>query len=293
MNAMALLYGAGPILIALPLSVLAAWAVWSLLPVPAPVRSLERVLEEGREEEPSPLQAFARPFRPLAALLPADPRLAADLRLLQALGRMRGWRPEDLAAARAGLLLAGLSFLVLGPRAIFIALPLAAAGYLFPRNHVAGEAEKIRRQLFRETPDAAETLAFLVSLGLPVDEALRRMAEGSSTFARLLRAGIASAPPGIPLAAHLADWIRFARVPALSQMFFRLAEIARRGVGERTLLADLAAAAAAAYEAEILSRAERLDATLTVPVGLFYFLPYLALILLPMAYAFLSSGLFR
>ena len=290
MNAMALLYGAGPILIALPLALLAAWAVWRMLPVPAPVRSLERVLEEGREEEPSPLRAFARPFRPLASLLPADPRLSEDLRLLQALGRMRGWRPEDLAALRAGLGILGAAFMLISP---FAGLLLGLAGYLLPRNHVAGEAEKIRRQLFRETPDAAETLAFLVSLGLPVDEALRRMAEGSSTFARLLRAGIASAPPGIPLAAHLADWIRFARVPALSQMFFRLAEIARRGVGERTLLADLAAAAAAAYEAEILSRAERLDATLTVPVGLFYFLPYLALILLPMAYAFLSSGLFR
>lgn len=290
MSAVHLLYGAGPILIALPLSLLASWAVLRLLPAPAPARSLERVLEEEREAEPSPLQAFARPFRPLAALLPADPRLSEDLRLLQALGRMRGWRPEDLAALRLGLGILGAAFLVVSPVA---GLLLGLAGYLLPRQQVGGEAEKARRQLFRETPDAAETLAFLVSLGLPVDEALRRMAEGSSTFARLLRAGVSAAPPGAVLAVHLADWIRFARVPALSQMFFRLAEIARRGVGERTLLSDLAASAAAAYEAEILARAERLDATLTVPVGLFYFLPYLALILLPMAYAFLASGLFR
>jgi hypothetical protein len=290
MSAVYLLYGAGPILIALPLSLLASWAVLRLLPAPAPARSLERVLEEEREAEPSPLQAFARPFRGLAALLPADPRLSEDLRLLQALGRMRGWRPEDLAALRLGLAILGAAFLILSPVA---GLLLGLAGYLLPRQQVSGEAEKARRQLFRETPDAAETLAFLVSLGLPVDEALRRMAEGSSTFARLLRAGVSAAPPGAVLAAHLAEWIRFARVPALSQMFFRLAEIARRGVGERTLLADLAASAAAAYEAEILARAERLDAALTVPVGLFYFLPYLALILMPMAYAFLASGLFR
>ena len=290
MSAFYLLYGAGPILIALPLSLFAAWAVWSLLPAPAPARSLQRVLEEEREAEPSPLQAFARPFRGLAALLPADPRLSEDLRLLQALGRMRGWRPEDLAALRLGLAILGAAFVILSPVA---GLLLGLAGYLLPRQQVGGEAEKVRRQLFRETPDAAETLAFLVSLGLPVDEALRRMAEGSSTFARLLRAGVSAAPPGAVLAAHLAEWIRFARVPALSQMFFRLAEIARRGVGERTLLSDLAASAAAAYEAEILARAERLDAALTVPVGLFYFLPYLALILLPMAYAFLASGLFR
>jgi len=290
MSAVYLLYGAGPILIALPLSLFAAWAVLRLLPAPAPARSLERVLEEEREAEPSPLQAFARPFRGLAALLPADPRLSEDLRLLQALGRMRGWRPEDLAALRLGLAILGAAFLVVSPVA---GLLLGLAGYLLPRQQVSGEAEKARRQLFRETPDAAETLAFLVSLGLPVDEALRRMAEGSSTFARLLRAGVSAAPPGAVLAAHLAEWIRFARVPALSQMFFRLAEIARRGVGERMLLSDLAASAAAAYEAEILARAERLDATLTVPVGLFYFLPYLALILLPMAYAFLASGLFR
>jgi len=290
MSAFYLLYGAGPILIALPLSLFAAWAVWSLLPAPAPARSLQRVLEEEREAEPSPLQAFARPFRGLAALLPADPRLSEDLRLLQALGRMRGWRPEDLAALRLGLAILGAAFVILSPVA---GLLLGLAGYLLPRQQVGGEAEKARRQLFRETPDAAETLAFLVSLGLPVDEALRRMAEGSSTFARLLRAGVSAAPPGAVLAAHLAEWIRFARVPALSQMFFRLAEIARRGVGERTLLSDLAASAAAAYEAEILARAERLDAALTVPVGLFYFLPYLALILLPMAYAFLASGLFR
>ncbi|WP_322794698.1 type II secretion system F family protein [Thermoflexus sp.] len=289
---MTALVALGPFLIALGAAFLAARAAHSLLPAPAPVRALERVREE-REEAPDALRDLARAFGPLARLLPADRSLADDLRLVQAFGKLTAWRVEDLAAARAGLLLLGLAFLALGPRAIFIALPLAAAGYLFPRNHVAGEAEKIRRQLFRETPDAAETLAFLVSLGLPVDEALRRMAEGSSAFARLLRAGIAACPPGIPLAAHLAGWVRFVRVPALAQMFFRLSEIARKGVGDRTLMGDLAASAAAAYEAEILARAERLDATLTVPVGLFYFIPYLGLVLLPMAYAFLTSGLLR
>ncbi|MDW8029267.1 MAG: hypothetical protein RMK94_12845 [Armatimonadota bacterium] len=289
---MTFLAAAGPVLIAALVAFLVARAVHSHLPAPAPVRALQRVTEE-REEEPDAARDLARAFMPLARLLPADPALADDLRLIQVFGKMRAWRPEDLAAARLALALPGLAFLVLGPRALFLALPLALAGYLLPRNHVAGEAERLRRQLFRETPDAAETLAFLVSLGLPVDEALRRMAEGRSAFARLLRAGIAACPPGVPLAAHLSEWVRFTREPSLAQLFHRLGEIARRGVGDRTLLGDLASAAAAAYEAGILARAERLDATLTVPVGLFYFLPYLGLILAPMAYAFLTSGLLR
>lgn len=289
---MIFLANAAPVLIAALAAFLAARAVHSRLPAPAPVRSLQRVMGEPEEELDS-LRDLARAFRPLAGILPADPALSEDLRLVQAFGRMRGWGPEDLAAARIGLALVGLAFLILGPKALFLALPLAAAGYLLPRSHVAGEAEKIRRQLFREAPDAAETLAFLVSLGLPVDEALRRMAEGSSAFARLLRAGIAACPPGTPLAAHLAEWIRFVREPTLTQLFHRLGEIARRGVGDRVLLGELAAAAAASYEAGILARAERLDAALTVPVGLFYFIPYLGLILGPMAYAFLQSGLLR
>jgi len=283
----------GPFLIAALAAYAAARAVRELLPAPAPVRGLRQVLEDRPEEAGGPARDLARRFRPLAGLLPADPALADDLRLVRTFGRMPGWEPEDLAAARIALALPALALLALGPRAIFLALPLAAAGYLFPRSYVSGEAEKIRRQLFRETPDAAETLAFLVSLGLPVDEALRRMAEGRSAFAALLRAGIAACPPGAPLAAHLAEWVRFVREPSLVQLFHRLGEIARKGVGDRTLLGDLAAAAAAAYEAGILSRAERLDATLTVPVGLFYFIPYLGLILGPMAYAFLASGLLR
>lgn len=70
-------------------------------------------------------------------------------------------------------------------------------------------------------------------------------------------------------------------VNGLSQLAHRLAEVARRGVGERELMGDLAASVAATYEAEVMARAERLESTLTVPLAIFFFLPFIALLVLP------------
>ena len=276
-----------PVLIGLAAAYLVGRAVWSLIPVSAPVAAIDRVTGAAREETPA--QSVFRPMLPLAHLVPASRKSAANLRLVQAMGRLQGIHQEEIAAMQLGGALVGFIFV---PVSVLVAVPLIAAGFIFPANWLAAQADHIRQDIFRELPDVAESFAFLVGLGLPVDEALRRMAAGDTPFSRLLRRGIVNVPPGQALTEHLADWVEDFQITALSQLFHRLADISRRGVGEQALLGDLAAATATGYEAELITRAEQLESKFTPVLGVFFFLPYLAIMVLPVVYGFVASGIF-
>lgn len=269
-----------PPFIAVALAFLAGKLAWSLIPTPAPVRAIERVTGEAEEDRPALTKAPG--LGPLARLFPVSEQLRANLRLLQAMGRFQSLNAEDLVVMRLVGVVFGLLFLLTGNIASMLAgLGIAVVGYMSPDMWLAGQADAIRRDLFRELPDAAENLAFLVGMGQPVDAALRRLAEGDTVFSRLLRAGIAATPPGQSPVMHLATWVEPFRVPALTQLFRRLAEIARRGVGDRALLGDLAASVAAQYEADLMKRAEGLENKFTPIMGVFFLLPYIALMVAP------------
>lgn len=272
-------YRVGPPFIAVGTAFLAGRIAWSLIPVPAPVRAIERVMGEAKEERALP-DVSLPPW--LRALMPVSERTRANLRLLQALGRLQTLQEGDILVLRLAGMLVGLFFVLSGNPGVFlIGLALMALGYLSPDMWLAGQAGTARREILRELPDAAEDIAFLVSLGQPVDAALRRLAEGDTPLARLLRAGIVVAPPGVSTVDHLAEWVDGLGLPPLSQLFRRLQLVAHRGVGERTLLGDLAAAVAAQYEADLMARAQQLDHKLTPVMGTFFLLPYIALIILP------------
>lgn len=270
-----------PPLIALVAAIGVGALAMALTPPPPSAAALAQVMNPLEDEgEESAMRAIARLLRPLARLMPGGGgQLAANLALAQrALGQYRGWQVEDFIALRVGGLLLGLLLIPLSP---VLGAVLAGGLYLLAPSPLNNAAEQARRALARETPDAAETLAFLVGLGLPVDEAMRRLAEGDGAFARLMRYAIRAQPPSTLLSAHFADYVAPMRLPGLSQLAHRLAEIARRGVGERELMGDLASSVAAAYEAEVMARAERLESTLTVPLAMFFFLPFIALLVLP------------
>ena len=272
-----------PPFIAVALAFLAGKLAWSLIPTPAPVRAIERVTGEA-EGRAAPASAPA--VRRLTALMPVSPKMRGHLALLHALGRYRSLTVEDLLALRLVGMGLGVVIALLGGKAatLFLGLALMVVGYMSPDMWLNGQAEKARRDLFRELPDAAENLAFLVGMGRPVNEALRRLAEGDTTMSKLIRAGLTSAPPGVSPVEHMATWVVRFDMPPLSQLFRRLAEIARRGVGERALLGDLAASAATQYETDLLRRAEQLDNKFTPVMGVFFLMPYIALIMLPFVF---------
>jgi hypothetical protein len=57
--------------------------------------------------------------------------------------------------------------------------------------------------------------------------------------------------------------------------------LGQAGVGEQILLRSLAESIAAEYQAQIQARAEALPDKLTMPVAVFYLIPYMAGLLVP------------
>jgi hypothetical protein len=285
------------LMIALVAAVWAAHTIYRLIPVPAAVdrASLARVMARG-EEQPEDLpfwRALLLPFNQLAAKLP--PMLigntARQLYWAQFQGRWVGWTEIEFWGLRlAGVLLGVALGLFIGSGDPLIAggVPVLVYFYLGAKLHTP--YEKATRQLKRELPEVAQTLSLLISTGKSEIEALQEAASGKGIVHTWLRAVLATRPPDVPLFSdvrggkrgHLRREAQRAGVPALINFATQVDFLKEAGIGADVLLGNLADTVAADYQGEVNARAEALGDKLVLPVMIFYFIPYLAGLMIPM-----------
>ena len=284
-----------PFIIALFASVTVAMTAARLLPPSKAdlARRLDRREGEAVAEQET-LQALATlAGRTLARLAPATWLVDArrDLYWAQLAGKWQGWTPTSfwglrLLAAIGGAVLAAL----LPGVPIWSRLAFIGAGLLLPARQLNTAAEEVKKSISRELPTAARAMALLVDTGLPVSEALEEVASGEVMLARWLRRHVMSDPgrlfsryaaDGRLLPGRLRQEAEQAGHPALRAFAVQLDLVAQRGTGIREAMHALAEATANAYFAQMDREAEALDSRMTVPVFIFYMLPYLVIAVLP------------
>ena len=129
----------------------------------------------------------------------------------------------------------------------------------------------------------------LAAVGTSVGEALRRLAQGQGLVSQWMRQTLALAAGQQLFSASerekgfLRQRAEESRLPALINLAVQLDLVQRSGAEAGNLLGDLATNVAQAYEGEMSERAEKLGATLVFPTMIFYFIPYMATILAPVA----------
>jgi Flp pilus assembly protein TadB len=280
------------ILIAFVAALWVASLLYRLVPVPAAVdrARLGRVMASASPPTLPFWRALLLPFNALAAKLPPAMALNAD-RLLywaQFQGAWVGWSAVEFWGLRLAITLLALALglaLIGDP---VLSLVFAGIAWMWPGSRLSGPANRAIRRVEQELPEIASEIALLVGTGKPIAEALRIVAGGQGLMARWLQRVLAGRPADRPLLGrpdgrpgYLREEAARTGVPALINFAVQLDILQKSGVGGEVLLGSLAEAVAAEHQARVMARAEELSDKLTMPVVIFYFLPYLAGLLVP------------
>jgi len=282
------------ILIAFIAAIYAANLIYRLMPVPAAVdrAALARVMAREEEEVLPFWRLLLLPFNQLAQKLP--PTLVGNterqLYWAQFQGEWLGWSEIEFWGLRLAAVLVGLvvGMILLGDPVLGIGMAVLLYFYLGARLN--SPAEKAMRQVQRELPEIAQTLALLIASGKSELEALQEIAAGQGLMNRWLRRVLASRPPDVPLFSdvrggrmgYLRHEAHCTGLSALINFATQVDFLKMAGIGANVLLGTLADTVAGDYEAEVNARAEALGDKLVLPVTIFYFIPYLAGLMIPM-----------
>ncbi len=199
------------------------------------------------------------------------------LRWAQLAGHYQGRSVESFVGQGVlfflGSLLAGA---FLGRLFIWVSPVMGALPLILLRS----KANDARKQLQREIPIEVALLAMDIRSGTPVTTALQNTMNGQNIFARWLRGVYGSAAGRRNPLEALDEGARDAGMKELAQLAAVLRFIGTKGVGHEVMM-PLAQSMSTAYLAEVQARVEDLDNQLLWPSALFFFLPFVAAVMVP------------
>jgi hypothetical protein len=218
-----------------------------------------------------------------------------NLRWAQLSGAYLGASPATvlgfaiLYAAGAGLLLVVL--LGFSP---FVFLAMGAA-FFFPSMQLNGTAEAARTAARRGLPEAAAFISGEMAAGMSVEEALGRAGRLPGVIGTIIREAKAEADSSHQLLlAHAGSPGTFRgfcdalQVSQLSAFAAQIDMVALRGSDAPRQMSSVAKGLARDYRSEISRNAAALDNQLLFPTTMYFFLPMLATLLVPLFMGVLS-----
>lgn len=211
----------------------------------------------------------------------------ADLYWAQMSGKWLGWNAVQFVALR---LVAGLGGLVLGLLAtqeLLAAAILAFAAWSYPAMSANGTARKTRRVFISQLPEFIQLVSAQMSAGVSMEEAISRVSKSPGMVAGWMREVIRQAQ-GRDLVEQLQREAQETLMPELIGMSIQLAFI-KRGTAQQELMGQLAMSIAADYIGGAERRAEKLGSEMIVPMILFYFVPFLVMLLTVLLYPVLTN----
>lgn len=185
-----------------------------------------------------------------------------------------------------GLLFAGLSALLIpvNPAPVSFLLPVGAFAY--PLVRLRSKANTVRKRVFRTLPETAAMIAAELAAGTAPDVAVARAAAIPGPLSALLREAVElSRTTGKPLFSRqpitgtLMEVLGGSGIPALHAFGSQLDLVAGKGVAGAALMGEIARALSVEYRAILQSEVEKLDGRLVLVVALFFFAPFVALLL--------------
>ncbi|MBI1299949.1 hypothetical protein GC175_33920 [bacterium] len=170
-----------------------------------------------------------------------------------------------------------------------LAWSLVVLGALYPFLRLRSGANRIRRSVERALPELTALMAAEMAAGHPPDKALERAAEWGGPLAALVAEAVAGArTKGRPLLGRggvnglLLETVDRYNLPSLRAFAAQVDMAAKKGAAGPELMESLARMLVLEYKERSLREAEKLDSRLAVPSVLFFFLPFLFLILTPL-----------
>ena len=162
-------------------------------------------------------------------------------------------------------------------------------GFAAPFIWVRSAAEKVRRRTVRQLPELAALVAAEISANTPPEDALQQAAELPGPLSLLLADAVGlSQRTSRPLLSHgnqrgtLREVFEQTNVPALRAFAVQLDIAASKGVEVAERMTEISRTLAAEYKQKLMENTEKLENNLTTAVLVFYFIPMVGLILVPL-----------
>lgn len=195
--------------------------------------------------------------------------------------------PARVAGTAALLGLAGVAAaLINGIPALFV---LGIVGFAYPFVRLRNRANRVKKRVERALPELSALMAAEMAAGNPPDRALERAGQWGGPLARLISMSVAeSRLNGRPLFGRgrlpgiWREVVERYGLPSLRAFAAQVDIAAQKGAAGPELMEGLARSLIIAYKDQALREAEKLDSRLAVPSVLFFFLPFLFLILAPL-----------
>ncbi len=184
------------------------------------------------------------------------------------------------------LLFAALALLVLLANPAPVAFLIPVGAFAYPLVRLRSKARAVRKRVFRTLPETAALIAAELAAGTAPDVAVARATAIPGPLSMLLKEAVeASRATGRPLFSRkpitgtLVETLGKSGLPALHAFGSQLDLVASKGVAGAVLMSEIARALGQEYRARLQSEVEKLDSRLVLIVALFFFAPFVALLL--------------
>ena len=203
--------------------------------------------------------------------------------------------PSPAQTVGLSLAFAGLGVVLAVVTGAPIAGLLGIVGAVIPFARLRSQANRVKRRVQRSLPELTALLAAEMAAGNPPDKALERAAEWGGPLAVLVRKVAEDArATGRPIFGRgskdgaLVRTVSAYDLPALRAFAAQIDLAARKGAAGPELMEGLAKTLIIEFKDRALREAEALDSRLAVPSVLFFFLPFLFLMLVPLMWPVLQ-----
>jgi hypothetical protein len=227
--------------------------------------------------------------RPTARWAPGSilRRTKADLYFAQLAGKWYGWGDIQFTSLRIALALGALIFGLLIYDNLILGVIAGLLGWQVPVVLLGGVARRVRRRFQAQLPEFIQLVAAQMAAGVSLEEALRRTAQSDSLAAQWMR-HVLQMSQGRLIFTQLQKEAQASGMSDLIGLAVQL-EFVRTGTAQQELMAQMANRIAAEYTGGAEQRAERVGAELVVPMVIFYFLPFIAVILALIGWPILAT----
>ncbi len=201
----------------------------------------------------------------------------ADLYWAQLNDQWSDWNEVQFTSFRFAMAVAGFGLGMVAIGEPVFAIVGAVVGFQFPAMKMGSVARRVRRQFIAQLPEYVQLVSAQMSANVSMEEALRRTSQAQSLVGKWMRRVLQMAQ-GRNLIEQMQREAQETQLAELIGMAVQL-EFIRRGTAQQELMGQLATSIAADYIGAAEQRAEKVGSELVIPMVIFYFLPFLATLL--------------
>jgi Flp pilus assembly protein TadB len=214
-------------------------------------------------------------------------RSKADLYFAHLVEKWQGWDEVQFTSLRVAVAFGSFLLGLILYDSLIPGLIAALLGWQIPTILLGGVARRTRRRFQAQLPEYIQLVSAQMAAGVSLEEALRRTSQTGSLAAKWMRR-VLQMSQGRSVITQMQQEATASLMPDLIGLSVQL-EFIRLGTNQQELMGQMAQRIADEYVSGAEQRAEKVGAELVIPMVLFYFLPFIALILALIGWPILST----